>query len=301
MPASNGKSHDTCWNVWLRNYEEYCPFLPDKRDVTRRIEVLNVLARAGHSYLFKIQLDGKIYALKLYRLTQPHWRPSRFESNALGMDPFIVEARTYDYLIEKNLNGIVGPRCYGWLTVTKNQAEYLSQKLCVAADWQWRADTAKDPVCGLLLEYIEGTTVDKACLTAEGAQSLRDQLDQLHNLDIAHGDLLPRNIMVSKDGRALLIDFSGALLFPQNWYRMKTKDDVLRFAKLEKSALEFMLFRLQKVCAFLHLYFASLVFKLTIFQLKRHQGSRLSNAQNEEEAYGGPVSDNLSLRFTFEE
>ncbi|KAI2253060.1 hypothetical protein LOZ09_004879 [Ophidiomyces ophidiicola] len=281
MPAPNQKLHDTCWAVWQRRYKEECPFLPDKRDIAYRIEFLNVLARAGHSYLFRIQLDGKIYALKLYRLTKPHWRPSRFESNAMGMDPFIVEARTYDYLAEQNLNGIVGPRCYGWLTIPRHQAESLSQTLCIGADWQWRADTAQDPVCGLLLEYIQGTTLDKAFLTAEGAQSLRYQLDQLHNLEIAHGDLLPRNIMVSNDGRALLIDFSGAQLFPQNWYKMKTKDDFLHFTDLEKSTLEFMLFRLQK--------------------LKRYQGPKLSNAQSDEEAYGGPISNNVARTFGFEE
>lgn len=162
------------------------------------------------------------------------------------MDPFIVECRVYDCLIEKGLVGVVGPHCRGWLRIDKAQERKLERKLRRTLEWRRRPDTAEDPVRGLLLEYIEEYTLDKACITAVQAQSLRDQLNHLHSLDIAHGDLLPRNIMVFNDGRALLVDFSAAFLWPHNDSMVREREDFQRYIRCEKHTLELFLFRLQK-------------------------------------------------------
>lgn len=163
------------------------------------------------------------------------------------MDPFIVESRVYDYLIEHKLVGVVGPRCHGWLTIDKDQEHRLAQKLRPAPDWRLRSDTENDPVRGLLLEYVEGCSLADASMTALEAQSLRDQLDHLHSLDIAHGDLVSRNIMVSNQGRALLIDFSSAKIWPHSYFLIRKREDFLRRTKGERSLLELFFFRLQKI------------------------------------------------------
>ncbi|KAK2813736.1 hypothetical protein FQN50_000134 [Emmonsiellopsis sp. PD_5] len=261
----------TCWTLWLKHRGVKCPFIKDLSHLSPEIEFLELLFAGGHSYLFKVRLQDAIYTLKLYTLTQPHWSRSRFERNAWEMDPFIVECQVYDYLIESKQVGVVGPYCHGWLKIDKAQELSLERKLHQTLDWQRRADTAEDPIRGLLLEYIDGCTIDKAHITAAGAQSLRDQLSHLHSLDIAHGDLVPQNIMASNDGRALLVDFSSANLWPHSWYFIREREDFLRCLESEKRVLELLLFRLQK--------------------LKRHQGMTFSTAQSEEEAYGHPVCD----------
>lgn len=160
------------------------------------------------------------------------------------MDSFIVECQVYDFLIENHL--AVGPRCYGWLTIDKEQEQELNRKINRNLKWCRREDTINDPVRGLLLEYIDGCCLDKAQITTAEAQDLRDQLKDLHILDIAHGDLFPRNIMVSKHGGAFLIDFSSAMLWPCRYYR-RNKEGFKRYQQSEKQSLELFLFRLQQV------------------------------------------------------
>ncbi|PWY73128.1 hypothetical protein BO94DRAFT_607617 [Aspergillus sclerotioniger CBS 115572] len=101
-----------------------------------------------------------------------------------------------------------------------------------------RPEDTDESVRGLLLEYIDGTSIGKGTLKASAASNLRYQLDCLHSLDIAHGDFYPRNMMVSKAGDPYLIDFSSAQLWPCRGFQMKKK----RFDSYmgcEKSALEY--------------------------------------------------------------
>lgn len=201
----------------------------------------------------------------------------------------------YDYLIEKKLVGVASPHCHGWLTIDNDQERKLARKLHQTFEWRRRPDTARDPVRGLLLEYVEGYTLDKAYMTPLAAQSLRDQLNHLHSLDIAHGDFLPRNIMVSNDSRALLIDFSSAILWPHPNFLVRKREDFLRYIENEKSALELFLFRLQMVrkTSVLFIYLAH------IKQLKRHQGMKFTDAESEEEAYGGTLSNRANNNYAF--
>jgi serine/threonine protein kinase len=211
------------------------------------------------------------------------------------MDPFIVECRVYDFLIEHKLVGVVGPNCHGWLTISKDQELKLARKLRPAPDWRRRSDTADDPVRGLLLEYVEGCSLAEASITALEAQSLRDQLNHLHSLDIAHGDLVSRNIMVSNQGRAFLIDFSSAKLWPHSDFRLRKREDFLRRTEGEKSLLELFFFRLQNV------RFCPIIAPLiaNVYQLERHQNITLTKAQSEEEAYGRPIDTWANVNYQF--
>ncbi|RAK94784.1 uncharacterized protein BO80DRAFT_18292 [Aspergillus ibericus CBS 121593] len=130
-------------------------------------------------------------------------------------------------------------------------------------------EKTSDPVRGLLLDYIDGTGIANGTLNASGASNLRSQLDRLHSLDIAHADLYPRNMMVSKDGDPYLIDFSSAKLWPCRGFQKKKKKIFDGYLREENSALEYYLFQLQK--------------------LKRHRGLKISDAKSDEDAYGGEV------------
>ncbi|PGG95803.1 hypothetical protein AJ79_09863 [Helicocarpus griseus UAMH5409] len=224
--ATSSKPKQTCWTMWLKHREERCPFIQDLSSITPSIEFLELLFTGDHSYLFKVQLQAKMYPLKLLR-------------PLLTMTSSTLFHNLTGHVHESKLVGVVGPYCHGWLVIDKALERDLEQlKL-------WKS-LEEDPIHGLLLEYVEGCTIDKGSITAIAAQSLRDQLDHLHNMDIAHGDLCPRNIMVSSDGRAFLLDFSSAKLWPHSSSTIRGKDDFLAYNQGEKRVLELILFRLQK-------------------------------------------------------
>lgn len=184
------------------------------------------------------------------------------------MDPFLVESQVYDFLIEKNWVGEVGPHCYGWLTIDEDQERLLDNKISPKHEifeWRRREDTENEPVRALLLEYIDGCTLDVAYITPRAARSLRDQLNSLHSLNIAHGDFYPRNIMVSKMGRAYIIDFSAAVLWPLAG-RLRKKEKFQKCMQDENQELELFLFRLQNVSFHRNfLLFSSLFIILILF------------------------------------
>ncbi len=69
--------------------------------------------------------------------------------------------------------------------------------------------------CGLLLEYVEGVTLEDLGknfrLSFEEQASIvlqiKKGLADLFAVDLTHGDLTPRNIMIDKNGRVVLLDF----------------------------------------------------------------------------------------------
>jgi hypothetical protein len=63
-PRASSQPKST-WAVWLKHHKKMCPFIKDISDLSSDIEFLELLASAGHSYIFKVQLEGKVYALKL--------------------------------------------------------------------------------------------------------------------------------------------------------------------------------------------------------------------------------------------
>lgn len=96
--------------------------------------------------------------------------------------------------------------------------------------------------------------------------------------------------MVSKgrNGRALLIDFSSAKIWPRR--SRLNKDDFDNYLECEKSDLEFFFLQLQK--ASIEAWFIPILSNadfVNIKQLRRHQGIKSTEIRNEEEAYGGQL------------
>lgn len=196
----------------------------------------------------------------------------------------------YSRLFENKLG--VGPRCHGWLTLIKKQESELDRKFYLSSryshnerEWSgFRQDPEKqlDPVRGLLLEYIDGTTLGKARLSCTGARSLRTQLTHLHFLGIAHGDFYPRNIMVSKgrNGRARLIDFSSAKIWPRRG--CLNNDDFDKYLECEKCDLESFFLQLQE--ASIEAWYIPILSNadfVNIKQLRLHQGIKFTEIRNE--------------------
>ena len=70
----------------------------------------------------------------------------------------------------------------------------------------------------LVMEYLEGETLQEHLQTvgrisvswlAEKLEPLMDDLEKLHAAGLVHGDISPDNIILTKDGRLVLIDFGS--------------------------------------------------------------------------------------------
>lgn len=186
---------------------------------------------------------------------------------------------------------MVGPCCHGWLKLDKAQEQSLKWKL----EWQQRTNTTKDSICGLLLKYIDGCTINKATVTPAGAQSLQDQLNHLHNMNITHVDLFPQNIMGSNDSYAFLVDFSFAKLWPHSSFMIHKREDFLCYTQSEKCKLELLLFHLQKVKLF---PLDSCEILAYGNQLKQHQGMTFNTIKSEEQAYSHSVCSWANANYT---
>lgn len=74
----------------------------------------------------------------------------------------------------------------------------------------------------LVMEYLEGETLQKHLQTidripaswlAQKFEALMDDLEKLHAAGLTHGDISPDNIVLTKDGQLVLIDFGNAVCF----------------------------------------------------------------------------------------
>ncbi len=126
------------------------------------------------------------------------------------------------YLVRKNfLNGLL-PRDYALKCfhseigpeVLKAEAEAMFQVRsahCVTVHSVEEFEDAQ----GLLMEYVEGLTLEEVCRTYDLSidesdcifSQIREGLGDLFAQKLIHGDLSPRNIMIDRKGRVVLLDF----------------------------------------------------------------------------------------------
>lgn len=75
--------------------------------------------------------------------------------------------------------------------------------------------------CTVLEEYIDGLTVSEVIESGTYSENgvikvilnICDALTALHSLGIIHRDIKPENIMITNDGRIILIDFDASRLY----------------------------------------------------------------------------------------
>lgn len=141
------------------------------------IEVIRLLGEGGFGRVYLVKksfLNGllpRFYALKCFH-------------NNIGIDVLMAEARA--------LFGVRSNHC-----VTVHSVEEF------------------EGGCGLLLEFVDGVTLEELGKThtlsveEQGNILLQTQLglDDLTAAGLTHGDLTPKNIMITKNGEVVILDF----------------------------------------------------------------------------------------------
>ncbi|KEY68579.1 hypothetical protein S7711_05765 [Stachybotrys chartarum IBT 7711] len=115
----------------------------------RKIEFLEGLGSGTHSWVFKVRIDGQIYALKLFCFTDEvylpsyplsHWKkdyskvevtPEEAQTMQAfynAFDPFMCECRAFGRLKEAGLDGQLALKCFGYVLLDEDEERALMEQ-----------------------------------------------------------------------------------------------------------------------------------------------------------------------------
>lgn len=148
-------------------------------------------------------------------------------------DPFSCECRAYGRLIEKNVNGKVAVRCYGYLMLPADREDELRERFGVTS-WDRPHEEYLEPVSKRepLRAIVKDLVTEDVPPTVKTAKKMLSDLRKVRKSGIYVMDIRPRNY---KGGR--LIDFSAAITTPHHWvdtmpaWRYED-DDLIDFDKI---------------------------------------------------------------------
>ena len=136
------------------------------------------------------------------------------------VDPFYRECRAYGRLIEKNLNGKVAVRCFGYMTFPAETEAHLEKQFQVR-DWD-RPDNdcdRKQPLRAIVKELV----LKDVPLTAKIADKILTDTKRMRRCGVYPGDIRPRNY---KGG--LLVDFGVARTEPYYMFDIRPGRQTLK-------------------------------------------------------------------------
>ncbi|KAL9106676.1 MAG: hypothetical protein Q9227_008328 [Pyrenula ochraceoflavens] len=244
----------------------------------KRIEYLELLGRSDkeerlqdgdHSYVFKVRIDGELWALKIVRLGDfdACWetysgqfrffdvgetlvmldpagrsRVSREEIEGQN-DPFYAECRAYGRIASKPRKRPIAVACHGFVSIPAKQESFFARKFDIS-DWRRPEEelslppAKQQPLRALVKDLIE----TEPEITAKLINSMRRDLKALNSLKIYVMDVRWNNY---KGGH--LVDFSVAWTVPHFEFRrdvnseedieMNRQVDLAAFKKMVKEEL----------------------------------------------------------------
>ncbi len=133
------------------------------------------------------------------------------------MDPFFNECRAYGRLIEKNINGTVAVRCYGYLMIPANREDELRERFGVTS-WNRPDEEYLEPASRRqpFRAIVKDLVTEDVPFTAKTAKKMLLDLRRMRSFEVYNMDIQARNY---KGGR--LVDFSVAMTTPHYLFVIK--------------------------------------------------------------------------------
>lgn len=204
---------------------------PYQSSGTPEITFLEELGRGAHGHVFKVQIDGKVFALKVFNhqivntdwLTMDPDEACKVDEKLLTAQwhPFNAECRAYARLKEAKKEH-VAVRCHGYLCLTEAQKKELEQRFDITSWWaddyltefdgpyypiyqQKLEQEGRRSLRAIVKEFITGD----APFGPEHAPAMVSDLNQIHRAGIMVHDLNEDAYVAGK-----LVDFSKAVVVP---------------------------------------------------------------------------------------
>ncbi|KAL1861195.1 hypothetical protein Plec18170_001710 [Paecilomyces lecythidis] len=203
---------------------------------------LKILRRAGSGgagYVFKIWMNHRFYALKMFKFDNPRLLPSNFKGKQRKYhhNRFFKECRANASLISRGLNGRFTPFCHGWAYVSVELELEVACRFNVQPFlWDRPRGKENDRVQAILFDWISGHMLYDVPLTRKLADQLRSALSGLHSASMAHQDIRAPNILVSRhENRAYFIDLDSSTALPNTFF---SQEDLAAFQDLDCRNLE---------------------------------------------------------------
>ncbi|KAL9128407.1 MAG: hypothetical protein Q9217_002898 [Psora testacea] len=205
-------------------------------------------SEGGHAHVFEVSILSKTYALKMFKFYDDEDDRAALIGEERDLipveilrahrDPFFNECRAYGRLVEKNLNGKVAVRCYGYVTVPAEWEEELRRKFEVD-NWNRphseyaKAPTRRQPFRAILKDLV---TKDVP-FTEKVVRKMLKDLKRIRGVGVYPMDIVARNYR-----GGLLLDFSAALTEPHYLFvikprwrvRVYKRDDLISWQSLVK-------------------------------------------------------------------
>ncbi|KAI9772603.1 MAG: hypothetical protein M1839_002416 [Geoglossum umbratile] len=214
----SGPKHDSHLSL-LGDHLPLKPFIPYTLG-PHLIEAIIHIGSGGHSRVFRVNLQGHTYVLKLFLFTNPlaytTIRRGRHSESTLRThyDPFFAECRAYASIIAHGVNGTFAPFCHGSVVIDGALELMLGRLNPEHGDWNRQPGQDNEYVKGILTEFFDGMELAGVELTREIVGDVRDGIERMNKIGIVHGDVFSKNVLVSVDRRVVWIDFSASWALP---------------------------------------------------------------------------------------
>lgn len=222
---------------------------PYQPDGTPEISFLELIGQGAHGNVFKVQIDGKILALKVFKyqhvdsdwltMADDEWEKVDTELLTAQWHPFHAECRAYARLKEAKKEDLA-IRCYGYLHLTEEQKKEVEDRFGIGSWWDddynlFRQDP--DPVVQQFFQRessrpLRATVKDfihsDVPFGPQHATKMLKDLRQLHRCGIVVWDVKEDAYI---DGK--LVDFSKAVVSPHMKFdtRLSLRTDLDREAR----------------------------------------------------------------------
>ncbi|KAI1740826.1 kinetochore Sim4 complex subunit FTA2-domain-containing protein [Xylaria scruposa] len=162
------------------------------------------------SHSFRVNIEGEEYRLTVFRFFSLDQLRSfgpnecdRDDQMRYTLDPFYAECRAFGLLGEKEENGLISVRCYGYAFLPE-AIEHQMQKEFNVSDWGRQPGDEQLPLRAIVKDYI----CSELC-RSEQLYAMSSNLGKLNDMGIFN-----MNVREENYAHGLLIDFSIAITVP---------------------------------------------------------------------------------------